>query len=795
VGASRERQEPGELHGTGLAAGFLVNDADAFGRALDLFQRGRLDGAAALCRDIVRRDPAQADAWHVLGIVALQQSRTDEGIELIRRSLAINPRHVVALCSLGNGFRDRQQPAEALEHYQRALALAPDFAGAHYAAGNALLDLGRAEEALASFDRAIALHPGYLEARQNRGNACLALGRTREALESYQRALALQPDFVAALNNSGLLLRQLGRPGEAIAHYDRLLALTPGDAGAWLERGHCLMSLDRAEQALSSFDQAVSISPNDASALDARGVALRTLKRFEEALQAFDLALAVLPDSPDLHYRRAVTLRNLRRHEDAALAFARVMRIDPHYDFALGNLLHERLQVCDWTDYADLLDRVQVQLRQGWRVYLPGPFLSVSNDAADQLRCARQFVAAKLTDPSSAAATSPAGAAASITSPRASGERIRVAYVSADFRDHPVSQLLAGVIEAHDRERFEIIAVSLQPAEESPLGARMHDAFDRFIDVARRTDREVSALLRDMNIDIAVDLMGYSGGSRPAIFVPRAAPVQVNFLGFSGTLGAEHMDYLIADARVIPESRRASYTEKIAYLPHCFQPNGARPVLADRRPARADWGLPERAFVFCCFNKHYKISPAVFAVWMRLLRAVDGSVLWLPEGGDTLKANLRRVAVACDVAPERLLFASRVPELADHLARYRLADLFLDTLPYNAHTTASDALWAGLPLLTCRGGSFAARVAASLLEALDLPELISGDLREYEASALRFATEPAVLGALRARLASSLRTSALFDTAGYTRDLESVFTKMVERHRAGLPPLHLTSTP
>jgi predicted O-linked N-acetylglucosamine transferase (SPINDLY family) len=762
-----------------------VTHSGAFQSAVDLFQRGQLDGAAALCRDIVLRDPAHADAWHVLGIVALQQHRTGEGIELIRRSLAINPNQAVALCSLGNAFRDRQQPTEALEQYRRASTIAPDFAGAHYSAGNALLDLRRPEEAIASFDRAIALNVRYMEAYQNRGNACLALGRLTDALHCYQQALLLQPHSVAALANCAMVLGQLGKHAEALDHYERLLALTPGDAEALLACGQCLMSLDRPEDALRSVDRALSLAPGDARALDARGIALRTLKRYDEALESFDIALQNEPDAPDLLYRRAVTLRNLRRHEEAASAFEQVIRISPHYDYALGNLLHERLQVCDWTGYADILARVQDRLHEGRRAYLPGPFLAVSNCAEDQLRCARQFVADKLH------VAAPVVSAPFAGRSRAPGERIRLAYVSADFRDHPVSQLLAGVIEQHDRRRFDVIAVSLQPAEESPLGTRISSAFDRFIDVGRHNDREVSALLHDLDLDVAIDLMGFSGGSRPAIFVPHAARLQVNFLGFSGTLGADYMDYLIADARVIPESQREFYAEKIAYLPHCFQPNDGQRAIAHRTPNRAECGLPERAFVFCCFNNPYKISPVVFAVWMRLLHAVEAAVLWLTDGSDALKRNLRREAAACGIAPERLVFAPRLPELGDHLARYRLADLFLDTLPYNAHTTASDALSAGLPLLTCRGGTFAARVAGSLLDTLGLPELISDDLGRYEASALQLATEPALLAALRARLSLAIPTSALFDVPRYTHDLESLFTRMVERHREHLPPEHL----
>ena len=822
-----------------------------FGQAMGLLHLGQLDTAELLCRRIIELEPQHPDALHVLGVVALRKGRAESGADFIRKSLEINPAQPHVHCSLGHAFRDLRQPGEALASYRRALQLEPNFAGALYSEGNALMDLGRADEALESYARAVALQPGYADAHLNRGNAFQSLGRLEEALASYQRALALQPSMTLALHNCGSVLWKLQRHEEALTLFDRLAALQPDDVDVQTDRGillcalkryrqavesldaallrgpdatearlyranallslgqferaltdydallqrhptlaeaHCnrgvgLLALEQPAEALSSFATALQLKPEFAEAADGQGSALRQLNRPEEALAAFELARRLHPASPDILYRCAVTLRQLERHEEAAGAFASVLRLEPQYDYALGGLLHERLQICDWNGHEHLVGAVNEAVLAGRRACLPGIYLSVSDSPAAQLQCARTYGADK----------HPAGAGAvRIAVPRYSHKRICVAYISGDFREHPVSHLLAGVFERHDRERFETLAISLKPEDASPLGKRLKAAFTQFIDVSRASDREVFSLMRELEVDIAVDLMGLSSGSRPTLFTPRPAPVQVNFLGHPGTLGRPCYDYILADRHVIPEKDQVHYEEKVVYLPHCFQPNDDRRRMAERTPTRAECGLPERGFVFCCFNSHYKIVPMMFDVWMRLLHSVEGSVLWLASGADTLVRNLRGAAAERGIAPERLVFAPRLPDVSDHLARYPLADLFLDTLPFNAHTTASDALWAGVPLVTCRGNAFAARVSASLLDVVGCPDLITFDLRAYEDLAHRVATTPALASELRARLASARETTPLFDTARYCRELESAYIGMWERCQRGEPAGHFS---
>jgi protein O-GlcNAc transferase len=762
---------------------FTVSPAATFAQALNAFHRGRTAQAVGLCADVLRQQPQHADALHLLGVLALQQGKAADGIQWLRKSLHANPQHALAHCNLGNAQRDAGHPTEALDSYRQALSLAPNFAGACFGMGNAYMDLKRVEDALRSFDQAIALQPNYAEAHNNRGNALEALGRLEDALQSFRRALGYRPLFDLALDNCAKVLLQLDRYEEALEVLNRLLPLRPNDAQTHYRRAQCLMPLDRTGEALTSFDRAIDLKQNYVEALYGRGVALRRAKRHRAALEDFERASKVMPESVDILYRKAEALRDLSRPEEAAIAFARVLELQPERNFALGNLMHARLQICDWTDYEENLERAHAAVAAGTRAYLPGAFLSIAHFAEQQRRCAEIFVEA----------SGPVARRVLWDGETYAHDKIRVAYLSADFHEHPVSVLLVGVLEHHDRRCFEIAGLSLAPEDGSPLGCRLRAAFDRFDDVSRLTDAEIARLMREREIDIAVDLMGWSGGGRPAIYSYRAAPVQVSFLGFPGTTALPGMDYLIGDKVVIPPAEQPHYSEHVAYLPECYQPGDASRRIGGATPTRAECGLPHEGFVFCCFNTHYKISPMFFAVWMRLLRGVPESVLWLSTGLPDARDNLRRAAAEHGIAPERLVYAPRLPSAEDHLARYRLADLFLDTSPFNAHATASDALWAGVPVITCLGGTFAGRVAASLLTAIGASELITQTLDEYEALAVRLATTPPLLDELRCRLSRNRDTHPLFDTARYCRHLEAAYSTMWLKMQRSEPPAGFTA--
>jgi protein O-GlcNAc transferase len=706
-----------------------------------------------------------------------KQSKTpEEALASYDRVLAIKPDFARALYSRGNALFELNRHEEALASYDRVLAIKPGFARALYSRGNALFELNRHEEALASYDRVLAIKPDFAGALYSRGNALFELNRHEEAIASYDRVLAIKPDLAQALNNRGVALFELRRYAEAVASYDRTLAIEPDFAGALYNRGNALFELRRYAEALASYDRALAIKPDLVGALYNRGNALCELNRQEEALASYDRVLAIEPDYARVPYSRGNALFELRRYEEAAKVFERLLGVHPDYDYAKGNLLYSKLRCCDWHDYTRNVALIENEVVSGKRAALPFNFLSLSGSSSAQLQCAKTYHEDRHTTREGAI----------WTGERYRHDRIRLAYLSADFRHHAVAHLIAGLIEAHDKSRFEITAISFGPDNSDETRTRLTKACDRFIDVHRRSDRDTALLLKRMEIDIAVDLMGYTRGCRPGILAFRPAPIQVNYLGYPGTMGVDYIDYIVADRFILPEDQHCFYTEKVVYLPDTYQPNDSKRRISENTRTRVEAGLPETGFVFCSFNNIPKITPPVFDVWMRLLHQVEGSVLWLLEDNAAAVLNLRRNAERRGVAPDRLVFAPRM-RLEDHLARHRLAGFLLDNVPYNAHTTASDALWAGLPVLTCLGSSFAGRVAGSLLNAVGLPELITDNLEDYEALALKLARDQNLLAAIKAKLAQNRETFPLFDTDRYRRHIESAYETMWERYERGEP--------
>jgi predicted O-linked N-acetylglucosamine transferase (SPINDLY family) len=643
------------------------------------------------------------------------------------------------------------------------------------------MDLKRPAEALTSYDKAIALKPDYAVAHSNRANVLMDLKRPAEAEASYNAAIALQPDFAVAHSNRGAALRDLKRPEEALASYDKAIALKPDVAEAHYNRGNALIDLKRPAEALASYDKAIALKPDYAEAHYNRGNALRELRRPEEALASYDKAIALKPDYAEAHSSRGAALRDLKRPAEALTSYDKAIALKPDLEFHYGNLIHMKMRICDWSNLETEIAQLVHKIDHAEKVSRPFPMLASTNSPELQRKAAEIY----------ALASYPLNSALPKIAKRQRRNKVQIAYVSADFRQHPMSYLIAGFIEALDRERFDVIGISLRSEDPSDIGQRMKQAFSKFIDVSRMRDQAVVQLMRELEVDIAIDLMGYTQGNRTNIFAQRAAPVQVSHIGFPGTMGAEYIDYVIADRIVIPVEEEASFfSEKIVLMPDTYWATDRKLAIAQRTPTRTEVGLPNNAFVYCCFNNNFKITPEVFGCWMRILKRVGGSVLWLLEDNAKAASNLRKQAEIRGVNPERLVFAKHT-SLPDHLARHRLADLFLDTLPCNAHTTASDALWAGLPVLTRSGETFAGRVAASLLNAIGLTELITSTPQAYEALAIELATNPEKLAVIKRKLANNRFTTPLFDTQMYTRHIEAAYTMMYERYQADLPPDHI----
>lgn len=558
----------------------------------------------------------------------------------------------------------------------------------------------------------------------------------------------------------------------------------PTDAVAWCDLAQVLFDLRRFHDSVACCRRAVALAPDYAPAWRDLARALSDTSQRATTLPYIDKALELDPTDAASWTRRAYALADLQRYDEALDASDRALALDPGRIAAARIGIHSVLFVCDWRRREAIKRQRTEGVDAGQRIISPFNNLVLSDSEAENLAVARIW-----------AKTVPAAATPLWNGERYQHDRIRIAYISTDFRDTLAVNAIAGCFEGHDKSRFETTAISLNPDDGSDTRRRIVAAFDRFVDAETMGSTQVSALLRDCEIDIAIDLNGYAGDARTEIVAARPAPIQVNYLGYAGTTGMPFIDYIIADRVVIPEQHRMYYSENVVYLPHSFFPIDRQRRIAEHTPTRTEAGLPEAAFIFACHNTPYKITPEIFDVWMRLLLAVDGSVLWLSSAVDAAVANLRREAVARGVAPERLLFGPRVPRREDHLARLRLADLFLDTLPFNGHTTACDALWAGLPVLTCMGTTFPARVAASQLQAAGLPELVTTSPSEYESLAQALAQTPGRITSLKEKLKHNREIAPLFDTALFTRHLESAFITMWEHHQRGFPPTGFSVPP
>jgi len=747
-------------------------------RAVAAHQAGNIAQAEFLYKMVLQADKKQFDALHMLGLIEAQRGDFAAGLIRIKDALRVRPNAPEALINLGRIQSELGDQAAAIATYKKALAADPKSALAHSNLSILLRQHGQHDEALIHCDAALKVTPNYADALSNRGNVLFDLGRFDEALTDYNKAVALAPTHAHAHLGRGNVFKELERHDDALIAYDRALASNPNLVDTWLARGELLFELRRYDEAFAAFNRARLLKPDSAEAWLDCGNALVELKRHDEAFGAYDRALALVPDLAAAWLGRGNVFLEFKRLSDAFAAYDKALSLDPELalHFAAGHRLYAKLSICDWNELDADMTYLLSMLRESKPVSYPFPILSVPSTPADQLRCARLAIA---------------------DMPRVppvwngdiySHDRIRVAYLSSDLREHAVAYLTVGLFEHHDKSRFETTAISFDAKQDSEIGRRVKAAFDRFIDAPSQSDQEVAELIRQLEIDIVIDLNGFTRNSRLGIFARRPAPIQVNYLGYAGTMGADFYDYIVADATVVPKEHFEFYSEKVVWLPDSFLVNDAKRAIAERTPTRAELQLPENGLVFCSFNQSYKIEPTVFNIWMRLLQAVDGSVLWLKENDAAASYNLRLEAERRGVAPGRLVFAPSVPDVADHLARQRRADLFLDTLHYNAHTTASDALWAGVPVLTCLGSTFAGRVAASLVRAVGLPEMVVASLADYEALALKLAREPELVGGMKAKLARNRESYPLFDTARFTRNIEAAYTAMWQRaRRAELP--------
>jgi predicted O-linked N-acetylglucosamine transferase (SPINDLY family) len=784
-------------------------DNERFRRALSALQAGHIEDAVRLFKQVLRTQPKHVAALNLLGIALTQLGRFAEAETHLRLALQENANSDATLYNYGIVLKALNRPAEALQRFSQALTINPGAAETWNNRGTVFNDLKRHDEAIADFEKAVQLQPRYAEAFCNKGKALAILKRPDDALSAFERAASLKPDLAEAWVGRGGVFTELKRYDDALTAYDRALALKPESAGAglgrgntfaklkryddalaaydyaltlkaglaeaWLGRGNVLADLARHDDAFAAYDQALALKPGLAEAWLGRGNVFADVNRYDDAFAAYDRALALKPELAEVWSSRGNAFTKLQRYDDAFAAYDTALRLDPDLAYVAGPRLNAKLYMSDWTNLETDVAQVLSMIRVGTPASVPFALLAIPSSPADQLQCARRYVQDQ-------------PAVAQIWGGEIySHDRVRIAYLSNNFHESAMTYLLAGMFEQHDRSRFEVTAISFGPDRDSPMRRRLKNAFEHFIDVRQNSDLEIAELMRRNEIDIAVDLMGFTADNRLNVLARRPAPIQVNYMGYPGTMGAGYIDYILADQTVIPEDEREFYSEQVVWMPNSYFITDDRQTISGRPPTRAGCGLPETGFVFCCFNSNYKITPGIFDIWMRLLGTIENSVLWLLEANATATTNLRREAEQRGVSSRRLIFAGKA-DLADHLARHRLADLCVDTLPCNAHTTASDALWAGLPVVTCPGSTFAGRVAASLLKAAGLAELVTASLEDYEVLALKLARDDSFLAAVKGKLAHNRDTCPLFDTKRSTRNMEAAYLAMWRAHQSGRPP-------
>jgi protein O-GlcNAc transferase len=722
---------------------------------------GDLPEAEASFRDAIARGLRIAEVYDHLGVAVSRQQRYLQSIEYFREAITLNPGLASAQMNLGDALLRVGDAPAAVDPYRKAAVLQPHDALAHASLGTALLIANDVSSAVASLERALALEERLPDVAVNLGTALRRLNRIDEAASMYERALEQRPDHPEALLELGLLTAQRG---DVVRAQELLLAARDQkrtDSSVALKVAQALEDLGRRAQALEVYERAAESIPGNADIHDAQGRLFHRLGRNSDALACYVRALAIDPSRRETQLNRGNALESLGSIPDAIDCFHRVLEAHPADDGAIAGLASCGFRICDWSLAEGMVARL---LERSAGIDALHPFL----------RFAADLEPAVLASSSSRSAQAAARGSSEASLAPYAHDRLRVAYLSPDFRRHPVAYAIAGIIERHDRRRIEPIGVSLVAPDDSDIAARLKGSFEEFIDCGASSDGEIVELLRRREIDIAIDLGGFTAGARPAVFAARVAPVQVSYLGFPGSTGAGFMDFMIADEVVVPPADERLYAEKIVRLPHSYLPFDRDRPLGARPASRIDAGLPAAGPVFCAFSNGYKITRQTFDVWMRLLQEVPDSVLWLRAGAISMADNLLHAANAAGIDTERLVFSALLPRMDEHLRRLQLADLFLDTAPYNAHSTAAEALWAGVPVITCRGRTFAGRVGASLLTAAGLPELICEDHADYLERAVQLARSPRALSELRARINDSRTTAALFDTAQYTRDLESV---------------------
>jgi len=700
------------------------------------FSLGRYNDALKAFQKTVKLDQNNPEYLNNLGIIFEKQQNWYCAIKAYKNALNLRPNFVEAIYNIANVFKAQKKFEISITYYNKALRLKPNYIRAYNNLGTIFLEQGKVDKALNIFQKALAINYNHPTIFNNIGNALQKKGRIKDSIESYKQAIKLNPNFFQSYNNLGNSLKQQGDIFEAIEMYNKAILIEPSYVDAYNNLGICLQEQGLVDESIKVYQTALNLNPNFADALYNLGVIMKEKKNLSISIDLFSRALSSKPD----------------------------------FEPAQAEKMHQSSYICNWDEIKDNIKLIS-NLGINKKFVPPFSLLSLEDNPQNHKKRSQIYAKAKFLNKPIPFKNEPLSLK----------KRIRIGYFSADFHDHATMYLMSKVFKLHDRKKFEIYAYSIGPKKDDFMRENLIHSVDVFDDVSQMSDRDVALLARQDEIDIAVDLKGYTHKSRPGIFGFRAAPIQINYLGYPGTMGADFIDYIIADRIIIPEELRDCYSEEIIYMPNSYQPNNNERAISTREITKSDMGLPENSFVFCSFNNSYKITPKEFDIWMNILKRVEGSVLWLLKSNEWAETNLKKEAQDRGVNSSRIVFANKLPH-KEHLRRLQLADLFIDTFNVNAHTTASDALWAGVPVVTKIGKGFAARVAASLLNAVGLPELITNNAKNYETLILDLASTPDKLTKIKKKLSINRLSYPLFDSEKYTKNLENGYEQTYQNY-------------
>ena len=744
---------------------------------------GRTLEASKAFKKVTELNPTYAEAYNNMGVVLRQQGELEAALEAYRKALSLKPDFAEVYYNMGTILNEQGHLDEAIKIYKKALSIRPDYVEAHYNMGAIFTEQHKLRAAIEAYNKAISIKPDYAAAHYNMGNTLTHQGEFAKATEAYIKAIEIKPNFTEAFNNLGIVLAEQNKLKDATAAYNKAISFKPDYLEVYHNLGKILEKQGKLDEAIATYNKAISIKPDYAEVYHNLGNILEKQGKLDEAIATYNKAVSIKPDYAEVYNNLGIALQSKGSQEKAIKAYNAAFTINPDFFSAFSSAAHLKAKTCNWrtVDCTPLDDYIALGLKNKIdHPIIPFQNLYTQDSPKNHLLLAKIF----------SSATTKNVAPYFFKKPAAKPKKIRVGYFSPDFRDHPVAQMIEGVLRHHDRNTFEIFAYSFVNKADHEMRYKIESAVDCFRDVELSGIYEVTSLARNDQIDIAIDLAGYTKNNRAEIFNQRVAPIQINYLGYPGTMGANFIDYIVADKVLIPKKMEQFYTENIIFMPDTYQPINDKLVISDIIPSKEELGLPNSAFVFCAVNQGYKIKPEEFSIWMRLLKKVEGSVLWLKSQNRGMELNLRSEASQRGVNPSRLVFAKRIPH-EQYLAQFKQADLYLDTFNYNAGTTASDILRAGLPIVTKIGHSYASRMAASLLNNCNMNDLITNSAEDYESLSLELASKPDMLGHVKKRLQKNIKNSLIFDTALYTRNLEAAYKQAYNFHYSKKKPQNI----